>query len=683
MPIEIAVPDIGDFKDVPVIEVHVKPGDTVATEEPLITLESDKATMDVPAPQAGTVAELRVKLGDRVSQGSVILLLEAAGAAPVKPKETVREDALPAPETPPNYGSPSGVYETIDVVVPDIGDFKDVAVIEVHAGVGESVKAENPLITLESDKATMDVPSPTAGTISEITVKVGDRVSQGSLILKLSTGAKKEAVATLSMPHAAPAARPPSTTQGDVHAEVLVIGSGPGGYTAAFRAADLGKKVVIVERWPMLGGVCLNVGCIPSKALLHAAKVIEETHEMSAHGLLFASPAIDVDKLRGWKDGVVKRLTSGLSGLAKQRKVTVVEGVGKFVSLNQLEVTGKNGTRTISFEQAIIAAGSGPVTLPFIPHSDPRVIDSTGALELGDIPKRLLVLGGGIIGLEMATVYHALGARVTVVELMDQIIPGADRDIVTPLHKRIEKRYENIYLKTKVTNVQATPDGLVASFEGGKAPPSDTFDRMLVAVGRRPNGRLIGAENAGVRVDERGFIPVDRQQRTNVPHIFAVGDIVGQPMLAHKATHEGKVAAEAAAGRNSFFDAKVIPSVAYTDPEVAWVGMTENEAKAKGIKYGKGVFPWAASGRSLSLGRDEGVTKLLFDETTNRLLGCGIVGPNAGDLIAEAALAIEMGADAEDIGLTVHPHPTLSETVAFAAEMFEGTITDLIAPKKK
>jgi len=683
MPIEIAVPDIGDFKDVAVIEVHVKPGDTVAAEDPLITLESDKATMEVPAPQAGTVAELRVKLGDRVSQGSVILLLEAVGAAPVKPKETVREDASPAPETPPNYGSPSGVYETIDVVVPDIGDFKDVAVIEVHAGVGESVKAEDPLITLESDKATMDVPSPTAGTISEITVKVGDRVSQGSLILKLSTGAKKEAVATLSMPHAAPAARPPSTTRGDVHAEVLVIGSGPGGYTAAFRAADLGKKVVIVERWPMLGGVCLNVGCIPSKALLHAAKVIEETHEMSAHGLSFASPAIDVDKLRGWKDGVVKRLTGGLSGLAKQRKVTVVEGVGKFVSLNQLEVIGKNGTRTVSFEQAIIAAGSEPVTLPFIPHSDPRVIDSTGALELGGIPKRLLVLGGGIIGLEMATVYHALGARVTVVELMDQIIPGADRDIVTPLHKRIEKRYENIYLKTKLTNVQATPDGLVASFEGGKAPPSDTFDRMLVAVGRRPNGRLIGAENAGVSVDERGFIPVDRQQRTNVPHIFAIGDIVGQPMLAHKATHEGKVAAEAAAGRNSFFDAKVIPSVAYTDPEVAWVGMTENEAKAKGIKYGKGVFPWAASGRSLSLGRDEGVTKLLFDEATNRLLGCGIVGPNAGDLIAEAALAIEMGADAEDIGLTVHPHPTLSETVAFAAEMFEGTITDLIAPKKK
>ncbi len=683
MPIEIAVPDIGDFKDVPVIEVHVKPGDAVNAEDPLLTLESDKATMDVPAPQAGKVAELRVKVGDRVSQGSVILLLEAEGATPVKPKETVHEDATPAPDTKPNYGSPSGVYETIDVVVPDIGDFKDVPVIEVHAKVGEAVKAEDPLITLESDKATMDVPSPAAGTISEIAVTVGDRVSQGSVIAKLSTGVKKEAVATVSMPHAAPAPRPPSTSPGDVHAEVLVLGSGPGGYTAAFRAADLGKKVVLVERWPMLGGVCLNVGCIPSKALLHAARVIEETHEMSAHGLSFVSPEIDIDKLRDWKEGVVKRLTGGLSGLARQRKVTVVEGVGKFVSLNQVEVTGKDGgTKTVSFEQAIIAAGSEPVTLPFIPHSDPRVIDSTGALELDGIPKRLLVLGGGIIGLEMATVYHALGARVTVVELMDQIIPGADRDIITPLHKRIEKRYENIYLKTKVTNVQATHDGLIAFFEGGKAPASDTFDRMLVAVGRRPNGRVIGAENAGVRVDERGFIPVDRQQRTNVPTIYAIGDIVGQPMLAHKATHEGKVAAEAAAGRNSFFDAKVIPSVAYTDPEVAWAGMTENEARANGVKYGKGVFPWAASGRSLSLGRDEGVTKLLFDEATNRLLGCGIVGPNAGDLIAEAALAIEMGADAEDIGLTVHPHPTLSETVAFAAEMFEGTITDLMPPRR-
>ena len=405
---------------------------------------------------------------------------------------------------------------------------------------------------------------------------------------------------------------------------------------------------------------------------------------MAANGISFAEPNVDVDKLRGWKDGVVKRLTGGLSGLAKARKVTVVEGIGKFVSLNQVEVQGKDGgTKTVSFEQAIIAAGSEPVTLPFIPHGDPRVIDSTGALALDGVPKRLLVLGGGIIGLEMATVYHALGSKVSIVELMDQIIPGADKDIVTPLMKRIQKQYEAIHLKTKVTKVEATGNGLVAHFEGGKAPPTDTFDKILVAVGRRPNGKLIGAENAGVKVDERGFIAVDKQMRTNVPHIFAIGDIVGQPMLAHKAVHEGHVAAETAAGKNSFFDAKVIPSVAYTDPEVAWVGITENEAKAQGVKYGKGVFPWAASGRSLSLGRDEGMTKLLFDETTHRVIGCGIVGPNAGDLIAEAALAIEMGADAEDIGLTIHPHPTLSETVGMAAEMYEGTITDLILPKRK
>ncbi|MCK8785354.1 dihydrolipoyl dehydrogenase [Roseomonas sp. NAR14] len=468
-----------------------------------------------------------------------------------------------------------------------------------------------------------------------------------------------------------------------MHAEVLVLGAGPGGYSAAFRAADLGKKVVLVERWETLGGVCLNVGCIPSKALLHAAKVVDESQEMGEHGISFGAPAIDIDRLRGWKEGVVKRLTGGLSGLAKQRKVTVVRGTGQFLSLNQVEVQGPEGRKVVSFDQAIIAAGSEPVTLPFIPHDDPRVIDSTGALALDGVPERLLVLGGGIIGLEMATVYHALGAKVTVVELMDQIIPGADKDVVAPLMKRISRKYAAIYLRTKVTKVEATPEGLVAHFEGGSAPATGTYDKVLVAVGRRPNGRLIGAENAGVRVDERGFVPVDRQQRTNVPHIFAIGDIVGQPMLAHKAVHEAHVAAEVAAGHKAAFDAKVIPSVAYTDPEVAWVGLTENEAKAKGIKVGKGVFPWAASGRSLSLGRDEGMTKLLFDEATHRLLGCGIVGPNAGDLVAEAALAIEMGADAQDIALTIHPHPTLSETIGMAAEMFEGTITDLIPPKRK
>lgn len=440
--------------------------------------------------------------------------------------------------------------------------------------------------------------------------------------------------------------------------------------------------MVLVERWPSLGGVCLNVGCIPSKALLHAAKVIDESHAMAAHGISFTAPQIDIDKLRAWKDGVVKRLTGGLSGLAKQRKVTVVTGEARFVSPHQVAVEHEGQTRIIGFDHAIIAAGSEPVQMPFIPHDDPRVIDSTGALELDGVPARLLVIGGGIIGLEMATVYHALGSKVTIVELMDQIIPGADKDMVTPLMKRIQKQYEAIHLKAKVTAVEATPEGLKVSFEGGTAPATDIFDKVLVSVGRRPNGKRIGAEAAGVAVDERGFIAVDRQMRTNVPHIFAIGDVVGQPMLAHKATHEGKVAAEVAAGRTSVFDAKVIPSVAYTDPEVAWVGMTENEAKAKGIKVGKGVFPWAASGRSLALGREEGLTKVLFDPETDRILGCGIVGPSAGDLIAEAALAIEMGADAEDIGLTIHPHPTLSETIGLAAEAFEGTITDLYMPRK-
>jgi dihydrolipoamide dehydrogenase len=687
MSMEIKVPDIGDFKDVPIIEVHVQPGAKVAVDEPLITLESDKATMDIPAPQAGTVSELLVGPGDRVSQGSPILMLEAEGGAAIPPKERIREDAAPATASPPSYGSPSGAYEAIEVVVPDIGDFKDVPVIEVHVRAGDEIKAEDPLLTLESDKATMDVPAPAAGRVQEVRVKIGDKVSQGSLVLLLSTGQAAAPAATAPQPAAnrpAPAPKPPVAGQGDHHAEVLVLGAGPGGYTAAFRAADLGKKVVLVERWPQLGGVCLNVGCIPSKALLHAAKVIEETQEMGHAGLSFTAPEIDLDKLRGWKDGVVKRLTGGLAGLARQRKVTVVSGVGRFTAPNQVVVNGGDKAPvTVSFEQAIIAAGSEPVTLPFIPHGDPRVIDSTGALELGGVPSSLLVIGGGIIGLEMATVYHALGAKVTIVELMDQIIPGADKDIVTPLMKRIEKRYAAIYLKTKVTKVEAGSDGLTAHFEGPKAPASERFDRVLVAVGRRPNGRTIGAEEAGLVVDERGFVPVDQQMRTNMPNIFAIGDIVGQPMLAHKAVHEGKVAAEAAAGQNSHFDAKVIPSVAYTDPEVAWVGLTENECKAQGRKYGKGAFPWAASGRSLSLGRDEGLTKVLFDDATHRIIGCGIVGPNAGDLIAEAALAIEMGADAADIGMTIHPHPTLSETIGMAAEAFEGTITDLYMPKRR
>jgi len=466
-------------------------------------------------------------------------------------------------------------------------------------------------------------------------------------------------------------------------AEVLVLGGGPGGYTAAFRAADLGKRVVLVDREPALGGVCLNVGCIPSKALLHAAKVIAETKEMSENGIAFGAPAIDLDKLRAWKQGVVRRLTGGLAGLAKQRKVTTIRGYGRFTSPRQLQVDlAEGGTAAVGFEQAIIAAGSEAATLPFIPASDPRVIDSTGALELSEIPGRLLVIGGGIIGLEMATVYHELGAKITIVELLDQLIPGTDKDLISPLAKRITGQYENIYVKTKVTGVQAGPEGLTVSFDGPKAPPTDTFDRILVAVGRSPNGKLIGAEQAGVTVDDRGFIGVSKQMRTNVEHIFAIGDIVGQPMLAHKAMHEGKVAAEVIAGQNSFFDARAIPSVAYTDPEVAWAGVTENEARAAGIGYGKGVFPWAASGRSLTLGRSEGLTKVLFDQATGHLIGCGITGPNAGDLIAEAVLAIEMGADAADIALSIHPHPTLSETVALAAEAFEGTITDLYLPRR-
>jgi len=466
-------------------------------------------------------------------------------------------------------------------------------------------------------------------------------------------------------------------------AEVLVLGGGPGGYTAAFRAADLGQRVVLVDREPALGGVCLNVGCIPSKALLHAAKVIAETKEMSENGITFGTPAIDLDKLRAWKEGVVRRLTGGLAGLAKQRKVTTIRGYGRFTSPHQLQVElAEGGTTTVGFEQAIIAAGSEALTLPFIPAADPRVIDSTGALELSEIPGRLLVIGGGIIGLEMATVYHELGAKITVVELLDQLIPGTDKDLISPLAKRITRAYENIYVKTKVTDVKATPEGLTVSFDGPKAPPTDTFDRILVAVGRSPNGKLIGAEQAGVTVDDRGFIGVSKQMRTNVEHIFAIGDIVGQPMLAHKAMHEGKVAAEVIAGQNSFFDARAIPSVAYTDPEVAWAGVTENEARAAGIGYGKGVFPWAASGRSLTLGRSEGLTKVLFDQATGRVIGCGITGPNAGDLIAEAVLAIEMGADAADIALSIHPHPTLSETVALAAEAFEGTITDLYLPRR-
>ena len=586
----------------------------------------------------------------------------------------------------------------IEVRVPDIGDFKDVPVIELLVKPGDTVAAEDSLITLESDKATMEVPAPAAGVVKELKIKVGDKVSQGTLILMLEASgaaaaaapatAPAPAPAASSAPSAAPAPKPASAAassvvKGDVHAEVVVLGSGPGGYTAAFRAADLGKKVVLIERYPTLGGVCLNVGCIPSKALLHAARVVSEADEMSHFGVKFAKPEIDIDALRAWKNGVVVRLTKGLGGLAKQRKVEVVTGVGKFTSPHMIEVaTADGGRRTVSFDHCIIAAGSSVARIPGFPYDDVRLMDSTGALELQEVPKRLLVIGGGIIGLEMACVYHALGSKISVVELADGLIPGADRDVVKPLHKVIEKKYEAILLKTKVAKLTATKAGLEATFEGEGAPAPQVYDRVLMAVGRRPNGRDIGADQAGVTVNERGYIPVDKQQRTNVPHIYAIGDVCGEPMLAHKATHEGKLAAEIIAGHKGAFDARTIPSVAYTDPEVAWMGLTETHAKAQGIEYEKATFPWAASGRALATGRDEGMTKLLFEKGTRRLLGAAMVGPNAGELIAETVLALEMGADAEDIGLTIHPHPTLSETVFFAAEIAEGSITDLYMPKR-
>ena len=683
---DVKVPDIGDFSKVPVVSVLVAVGDVVAAEDPLIELESDKATMEVPSPVAGKVTRIDVNVGDEVSEGSVIIAIaadnvaaseESAKAAPAVSGTGATHAAEPA-----GYGSSAGVHEVLSVTVPDIGDFSQVPVVSILVSPGDKVAAEDPLIELESDKATMEVPSPAEGTVVAISVKEGDNVSEGALILTLDTG-QAAVAATVADVAPATASRPTAPMTGDTHAEVLVLGSGPGGYTAAFRAADLGLQTVLVEKYPTLGGVCLNVGCIPSKALLHSAKVITEFEEMGEHGFNFVQPDIDLDKLRSWKDGVVSKLTGGLKGLAKARKVEVVEGLGQFAGSNTLRVSGPDGEKLISFDQCIVAAGSEPVQLPFIPHDDARVLDSTSALALDDVPKRLLVLGGGIIGLEMATVYDALGSKVSIVELMDQIIPGADKDIVKPLHGRIKARYENIYLKTKVTAVSASDKGLSVTFSGPDGEHSDVFDKVLVAVGRRPNGAALGLSNCGVQVDERGFINVDNQQRTNVSHIFAIGDVVGQPMLAHKAVHEGKVAAEVCAGQKRVFDARVIPSVAYTDPEVAWVGLTENEARAQGIKVGKGVFPWAASGRSLSIGRSEGVTKLLFDPDSDQLLGAGIVGPHAGDLIAEAGLAIEMGADATDLGHTIHPHPTLSETINFAAEMFEGTITDLIPPKKK
>jgi dihydrolipoamide dehydrogenase len=589
----------------------------------------------------------------------------------------------------------------IEVKVPDIGDFKDVEIIEVLVKPGDRVEKEASLITLESDKATIEIPSPQAGIVKELRVKLGDKVSQGSpiLVLEESAGA---AAAPPSKPAPAPAAaaapiptpapaKPAALVPAiaafkgaaDVTCDMLVLGSGPGGYSAAFRAADLGLATVLIERYPALGGVCLNVGCIPSKSLLHTAAIMDEARAMAAHGVTFAEPAIDMGKLRDFKNKVVGKLSSGIAGMAKMRKVTVLTGVGSFVGANHMAVETKEGRKTVAFKNAIIAAGSQSAKLPSIPD-DPRIVDSTGALELRSKPKRLLVIGGGIIGLEMGTVYSTLGARLDVVEMLDGLMAGADRDLVKVWQTFNARRFDNIMLKTKTTKVEAAKEGLKVSFEGEGAPQKPQFyDMILVSVGRTPNGRKIGAEAAGVAVSERGFIPVDSQMRTNVPHIFAIGDIAGPPMLAHKAVHEGHVAAEAAAGQKSYFDARVIPSVAYTDPEIAWAGLTEDEAKKQGVKFGVAKFPWAASGRAIANGRDEGFTKLIFSEDTHRLIGGGIVGAGAGDLISEIALAVEMGADAVDIGKTIHPHPTVSESIGMAAELYEGVCTDLPQSKRR
>jgi dihydrolipoamide dehydrogenase len=616
--IEVKVPDIGDFKDVPVIEVLVKPGDTVAAEDSLVTLESDKATMDVPSPAAGVVKDLKVKLGDRLSEGNVILTLEAAGDSAAKPAPAASSSKPSPGAAPPKPGSgaaPSAAGTPVEKTMPASG-------------------------------AAAAIPAPAAATYS------------GNV---------------------------------DLECEMLVLGAGPGGYSAAFRAADLGMKTVLVERYPTLGGVCLNVGCIPSKALLHVAAVMDEAASLSEHGISFGAPKIDLAKLLGWKNKVVGKLTGGLTGMAKARKVEVVRGYGMFLDAHHVVVELTDGPaqnktgakKVVRFQKAIIAAGSQSVWLPFAPD-DPRIVDSTGALELKSVPKRVLVVGGGIIGLEMGTVYSTLGSRLDVVEMLDGLMLGADRDLIRVWDKMNKHRFDRVMLKTKTVAIESKKDAVYVSFEGEQAPPqAQPYDMVLLSVGRSPNGKKIGADKAGVAVTDRGFIPADDQMRTNVPHIHAIGDIVGQPMLAHKAVHEGHVAAEAAAGEKSFFDARVIPSVAYTDPEVAWVGLTEDEAKAKGIKVQKSVFPWAASGRAIANGRDEGFTKLLFDDATHRVVGGAIVGTHAGDLISEIALAIEMGADAIDIGKTIHPHPTLSESIGFAAEAFEGVCTDLPPMRKK
>lgn len=653
--VDLVVPDIGNFADILVVEVLVKQGNAIEVDAPLVTLETDKASMDVPATSAGTVMEVLLKPGDKVSKGTVIARVETDA-------HSARPEVAAAGGTAGAAGT-GGMRAADGTGAAGAAEAAGVA----GAAAGPATNGSDPdadaqfSAAFDADELERTVTQP---------------------VLSSAAGARSEGPGdTVRMPVPDLARHERAEAEFNRSTQLLVLGSGPGGYTAAFRAADLGMQVTLVERWPVLGGVCLNVGCIPSKALLHAAKVIEEAEAMGANGIAFGAPAIDLEKLRNWKGSVVKKLTGGLRILAKQRKVDVVQGAGRFVSPNVLEVMGSSGSERIRFDYCIIAAGSESIKLPGLPK-DPRVMDSTDALELPEFSGGMLVIGGGIIGLEMACVYDALGSRVSVVELTPQLMPGTDPDLVRPLEKRIRARYEQILTGIKVTGVEPLREGLRVTFEGEKAPGPQIYERILVAVGRVPNGKAIGAENAGVTVSDRGYVPVDKQMRTNVPHIFAIGDIAAPPMLAHKAMHEAKVAAEVAAGQRSAFDARVIPSVAYTDPEIAWVGLTETEAKAKNIPYKKGAFPWVANGRSLSLGREEGFTKLLFDPDSHRVLGGGIVGTNAGDLISEIGLAIETGCDAADIGLTIHPHPTLSETVAGAADAFEGTLTDLYIPKR-
>ena len=632
--VEVVIPDIGNFTDVSVVDVMVKPGDAIAVDSPLVTLETDKASMDVPSTAAGTVTEVLLKRGDKVSKGSLI----------------ARVDTNSQSAATGSRASVSAAY----------GPEDSERTVKQPLFTGSASAARTAAGDGKAHSAARGEPTPAAPPVAARPESAGD---------------------TVRMPQPRGATRDRAGVDFKRSTQLLVLGAGPGGYTASFRAADLGLHVTLVERWPNLGGVCLNVGCIPSKALLHAAKVIEEAEEMGGRGIAFGAPAIDLERLRAWKESVVRKLTSGLRVLARQRKVEVIQGAGRFVGPNVLEVMGNSGSERIHFEQCIIAAGSEAIRLPGLP-AHPRIMDSTDALELPEFSGGLLVVGGGIIGLEMACVYEALGSRVSVVELTPQLMPGCDPDLVRPLERRIRSRYEQILLATKVGHVEPLSEGLRVTFEGEKAPAPQLFERVLVAVGRVPNGKAIGADMAGVTVSERGFIPVDKQMRTNVPHIFAVGDIASPPLLAHKAMHEAKVAAEVAAGHRRAFDARVIPSVAYTDPEIAWVGLTETDAHARGVAFKKGAFPWVASGRSLSLGREDGFTKILFDPDNHRVLGGGIVGTNAGELISEIALAVETGCDAADIGLTIHPHPTLSETVAAAADAIEGTLTDLYVPKK-